>query len=80
MAVTLNDKVDKPHTHLEIHALCDGGYVVREGQYDYREDGNDERRWCVRWERAAFSTLKEAVAWVEAQMTNKSPAIKGRAR
>jgi hypothetical protein len=68
----------KPHTHLEIHALTDGGYVVREARFNQHEDGNDPRHWLPRWELAAFTTLREAVLWVEAKMVNKSSSQRGR--
>lgn len=70
----------QPHTHLEIHALVEGGYVVRESRFDRCSDGRDDRSWMPRWELAAFATLKEAVAWLEAQMVNKSPALKSKPR
>jgi hypothetical protein len=68
------------HTHLEIHSLIDGGYVVREGRFDGDCSNGRDAMWNWRQERAAFASLKEAVAWVESEMVNKSPALKGRAR
>jgi hypothetical protein len=68
---------DKPHDHLEIHALVDGGYVIREGRFDGQmSDRNNEAQWNWRQERAAFSTLEDAVKWMTAHMVDKSPEVK----
>ena len=66
------------HDHLEIHALVDGGYVVREGRFDGAgRNGGEESRWVWRQERAAFATLADALKWIGANMVDKTPAIKG---
>lgn len=66
----------KPDDHLEIHALPEGGYVVREGRYS----GGDELdqyggRFRARWERAAFSNLADALAWMGQRMKNQPPIL-----
>jgi hypothetical protein len=67
----------KPHDHLEIHALVDGGYVIREGHFDGAMlDQSNEARWYWRQERAAFSTLADALKWLATQMVSKSPEFK----
>ncbi len=78
MATTLTPTdPDKPHDHLEIHALVDGGYVIREGRFDGdASDMSDTARWNWRQERAAFATLTDAVKWLAKHMTDKSPSIK----
>jgi hypothetical protein len=60
------------HTHLEIHALIDGGYVIREGRFD-GVTGDDRRdaMWNWRQERAAFTTLAEATEFIALRMVNK---------
>lgn len=65
---------DKPHDHLEIHALIHGGYVIREGRFNHGEDW-DQNRWNWRQERAAFTTLAEALKWMSKQMVDRSPAV-----
>jgi hypothetical protein len=72
---TVLPKLDptEKHTHLEIHSLIDGGYVVREGRFDGCSDSRDDTRWMFRQERAAFANLEDAVAWMGAQMRKKSP-------
>lgn len=60
---------DKKHEHLEIHALVDGGYVVREGRFNGYDD--DVGRICQ--ERAGFSTLDQALKWLNLNMVEKSP-------
>lgn len=64
---------DKPHEHLEIHALVDGGYVIREGRFDGGSEGRDSM-WNWRQERAAFTTLDQAVKWLAAHMVKKASA------
>ena len=63
--------MDEPklETNLELHALRDGGYVVREGCFNNDED----YRYMVRCERAAFSTLPEAIVWLGKHMQVKAP-------
>jgi hypothetical protein len=67
-----------PHSHLEIHALIDGGYVVREGRFDGGErwENANEARWCWRQERAAFSSLSDAIKWMGRQMVDKDSTAK----
>jgi hypothetical protein len=66
------------HTHLEIHTLIDGGYVVREGRFDGGErfENADQARWHWRQERAAFSTLGDALKWMGRQMLAKEPTLR----
>jgi len=65
---------DSKHEHLEIHALVDGGYVIREGRFDgASNNGCEEPRWLWRQERAAFATLADALKWVGANMVDKTP-------
>ena len=68
----------KLHDHLEVHALTDGGYVVREGRFDMGMQSGDQDRaiWNWRQERAAFATLEDALKWMGRQMVKKSPALK----
>lgn len=74
---TILKETDKPHDHLEIHALVDGGYVIREGRFDgASSERSDEARWNWRQERAAFATLGDALKWLAKQMVDKSPSIK----
>lgn len=69
------EATDKTHEHLEIHALIDGGYVIREGRF---EGGStmDGAMWHWRQERAAFNTLDDALKWMGRRMVRKSPALK----
>lgn len=74
---TISKETTEPHQHLEIHALIDGGYVIREGRFDgLTSDRCDEARWNWRQERAAFATLADAVKWLAKNMTDKSPSLK----
>lgn len=68
-----SQKREGPHDHLEIHALIEGGYVVREGRFDRGEDAQSSM-WNWRQECAAFSTLDEALKWMGARMVRKSPS------
>lgn len=75
MADKIRTEPDKyPHDHLEIHALIDGGYVIREGRFDTQGAGH-ESMWNWRQERAAFANLDDALKWMGAQMVKKSPEI-----
>lgn len=66
----------KPHDHLEIHALVDGGYVIREGRFEgAMSERSNEAAWNWRQERAAFAKLDDALKWLGKQMVNKSPEI-----
>lgn len=62
----------KTHDHLEIHALIDGGYVIREGRFDTDGAGR-ESMWNWRQERAAFASLDDALKWLGRRMVRKSP-------
>lgn len=62
----------KLHDHLEIHALIDGGYVIREGRFDSDGNGRDAM-WNWRQERAAFATLADALEWLGKRMVSKAP-------
>lgn len=76
MVVSLTPNAEKPapHQHLEIHALIDGGYVIREGRFDGMvSDRGDEARWNWKQERAAFATLDAALKWMGKRMVRKSP-------
>lgn len=66
------DTEQKTHEHLEIHALIDGGYVIREGRFDGGSDGRDAM-WTWRQERAAFASLDEALKWMGRRMVRKEP-------
>lgn len=78
MAISLTPSDEnKPHDHLEIHALVDGGYVIREGRFDgSMSERSDEARWNWRHERAAFANLADAIKWLGKHMADKSPSIK----
>lgn len=67
----MTEKTENLHDNLEIHALVEGGYVVREGRYDRSENAHS-RDWIAQWERAAFTTLDEALAWMKVQMVNRA--------
>jgi hypothetical protein len=64
----------KPHDHLEIHTLAEGGYVIRSGRFDGCTDGNYRQDWIPRWELVAFSTLAEATMWIAKNMVDR-PAV-----
>ncbi len=76
----MGEETDKPHDHLEIHALVDGGYVVREGRFDYglMAENREGAQWHWRQERAAFTRLEDAVDWVQRHMVDKSSMQKTR--
>lgn len=66
----------RQHNHLEIHALIDGGYVVREGRFNWEcVDGRDAM-WTWKQERAAFATLDDALKWMAKEMVRKSPTLR----
>ena len=60
----------KLHDHIELHALCGGGYVIRSGRFDMHEDGGNYA-YSPRWEIAAFSTLAEATKWIGKNVTDR---------
>lgn len=64
------------HDHLEIHALVDGGYVIREGRFhSMTRDRSGEAVWNWHQERAAFATLEDALTWLSQKMVRKSPDV-----
>lgn len=69
------EKKPEQHDHLEIHALIDGGYVIRSGRFDGSGQGRDAM-WNWQQERAAFASLDEAVKWMARRMVRKSPETK----
>lgn len=72
---------NKPHDHLEIHALVDGGYVIREGRFDgAMSERSRDADWNWRQERAAFANLADAVKWLASQMADKSPGLTTKAK
>lgn len=58
----------KPHEHLDIFCMPHGGYVVGPGKWD---DGSRDYNWRG-MHLAAFTTLSEALVFIEAQMAHRS--------